>query len=597
MPDSNASSLLSAAPWIAWRTFRGNESTRCVISDEASHTYTELDGAAAEVWEYLARGTRPAAVALALEGAELTASDVEEFQAELTDLGLLSNPNHAKVATADPAPTPVPLEDSENVALETEFMQWAIANGFLWSCHWEITYRCNESCVHCYNPGAAHLEGEKADRTRDELSTEEAKLTLDRLAELGLFRLTISGGEAFLRQDLLEIVGHARGLGISVDLYTNGLRLTEDQLDRLARLWPRSVSVSIYSDEPAQHDAITRVPGSYDRSVDCLKRLNARGIKTAMKAVAFKSTAGRHEGLKTLAGDLGAALEIEGSLIHGQDGSAAPTWLGITDPAHLIELAMTPNSPLYVGSADNDYGRRQKDFDATVCGAGVSFLHLDPEGNILPCASLPLEYGNVRDIDIRDLWRENRRRQSGSSREQNQGSSLSELEGQALMEAWSSVRLRDYYECGTHERCSWCQKCPGKAMLDHGDPLAPSTTDCRTASARMWAARLLEQGVSPTRLQALRGVYDTDGSMKEDRSTRAELSSHATRSLLPVLASAGGSCGSCGSAQFCSGEQPSSVDSALGLDAKGVTEATSAALKSFEILAKEHLLGFVQEGY
>ena len=61
---------------------------------------------------------------------------------------------------------------------------------------------------------------------------------------------------------------------------------------------------------------------------------------------------------------------------------------------------------------------------------------------------------------------------------------------------WQDIRLEDYEECGTHRRCNWCVKCPGMAMMETGRPLAPSTTNCRIATARMFAAILLSKGLS-----------------------------------------------------------------------------------------------------
>lgn len=598
MSSDRIAILPRPAPWTAWRVYRTGTAVRCVISDERFHTYTEIVDESAEVWDLVSKGNSIDQILSIMEPAGLALPDLEDFFAELLELGLLVRENNDALADvhADTPPVPVPLDEGQNVPLEAEMMKWAIDNGFLWSCHWEITYRCNESCVHCYNPGAAHLEGEKHDRVRDELTTEEATLTLDRLAELGLFRLTISGGEAFLRRDLLDIVAHARALGMSVDIYTNGLVLTEERLDRLCTLWPRSVSVSVYSDVAEEHDAITRVAGSHKRSVDCLRRLHQRGIKTAMKSVLFKSTEGRHGSMKFLAEDLGAALEMETSLINGQDGASTPTSFGVTDPAVLIQLAMTEGSSLYVGGAESNYGRQLKDFEATVCGAGVSFLHLDPEGKILSCPSLPLEYGSVRGVDIRDLWRENQRRKSAPRVEQTRDQQmLVELRGQDLMEAWSAIRLRDYNECGTHDRCAWCQHCPGKAMLAHGDPLAPSVADCRLASARMWAARLLEAGVSAERLLAMRGVYDVTRTATTERSSRASLAQHAASALGHVSSAKSGACGGCGSAASCAGASPISIASDQARDAIGIAGELVGVLAQFERLAADHLLNLIQE--
>ncbi len=68
------------------------------------------------------------------------------------------------------------------------------------SVHWEVTYRCNEKCSHCYLdvlPPGAKVPGE--------LSTEEAKRVIDELAEMGVLTISFSGGEVFLRKDIFEL--------------------------------------------------------------------------------------------------------------------------------------------------------------------------------------------------------------------------------------------------------------------------------------------------------------------------------------------------------------------------------------------------------
>ena len=74
----------------------------------------------------------------------------------------------------------------------------------------EIADRCNEKCVHCYQ-----VQGQKG-----EMTTEEIFGVLDELAEMGVLFLTISGGEATLRKDFLDIVAYARKKKFAVKLFT-----------------------------------------------------------------------------------------------------------------------------------------------------------------------------------------------------------------------------------------------------------------------------------------------------------------------------------------------------------------------------------------
>jgi MoaA/NifB/PqqE/SkfB family radical SAM enzyme len=77
----------------------------------------------------------------------------------------------------------------------------------------DLTYRCNERCVHCYLDHHDH----------GEMTTAEIKHLLDEMAEAGVFILTLSGGEIFLRKDFFDLLEHARRLMFCVKLKTNAV--------------------------------------------------------------------------------------------------------------------------------------------------------------------------------------------------------------------------------------------------------------------------------------------------------------------------------------------------------------------------------------
>jgi hypothetical protein len=74
---------------------------------------------------------------------------------------------------------------------------------------------------------------------------------------------------------------------------------------------------------------------------------------------------------------------------------------------------------------------------------------------------------------------------------------FAEIDENNILSKWQSVKGKDYHLCGSFDRCSWCNKCPGMAFLEGGDELAPSTTNCRNAAARMIAYDLIEDGNTP----------------------------------------------------------------------------------------------------
>jgi len=96
----------------------------------------------------------------------------------------------------------------------------------------DLTYRANERCVHCY------LDHDG----RDEMTTAEIKDLLEQMAEAGVFFLTFSGGEIMMRRDFFEIVEHARRLSFCVKLKTNAVMVRQSEADRIQALALDSVA-------------------------------------------------------------------------------------------------------------------------------------------------------------------------------------------------------------------------------------------------------------------------------------------------------------------------------------------------------------------
>src|SRR4051794_41926155 len=89
--------------------------------------------------------------------------------------------------------------------------QRALALGVPISVHMDVTYRCNERCVHCYLDHDDH----------GEMTTAEIKGVLDQLAEAGVFFLTFSGGGGFIRRGFFLILEYCRRLVFHVKIKNN----------------------------------------------------------------------------------------------------------------------------------------------------------------------------------------------------------------------------------------------------------------------------------------------------------------------------------------------------------------------------------------
>src|SRR2546421_10376586 len=107
------------------------------------------------------------------------------------------------------------------MSLLNEMSQKAFDMGVPISVHMDVTYRCNERCVHCYLDHEDH----------GEMTTAEIKDLLEQSASAGAFILSLSGGEILLRKDFFEILEYARGLTFCVKLKTNAILIREHEAE------------------------------------------------------------------------------------------------------------------------------------------------------------------------------------------------------------------------------------------------------------------------------------------------------------------------------------------------------------------------------
>ncbi|MFH1533241.1 MAG: radical SAM protein [Pseudomonadota bacterium] len=316
-----------------------------------------------------------------------------------------------------------------------------LRHGRLFHAHIDPTWRCPLRCRHCYLGGDAPKE----------LSLADLVDVLEQLADMGVMSLLFSGGEVFTRPDFLDIVGEARRRGFMVLVKTSGTLCRPEDCDTLAKLGVRTVHVSLYSHRRLVHDEVTRLPGSFDRSLATILRLQALGVRveavvTLLQGFEEDFSTVRSgllaQGIRTVAinelKDIGC---FEGYPLDG-------LWVGESSRQEQWETAFGDRPP-----------RREVRADEPVCLAGRLSLYVGPDGNVRPCLEWPETLGNVRDERLADLWRDP-----------------------------PSLRPLRSLTWGTSTGCMecadrpWCYACPARSLRETGDPARPAPSICqRTA--------------------------------------------------------------------------------------------------------------------
>src|SRR3989304_10130510 len=137
----------------------------------------------------------------------------------------------------------------------------SLANNLPVSAIMELTYDCNLKCKHCYIVRSR----------RPVVSTREALNILDQLAEMGTLFLTFTGGEALQRADFFDIAEYARHRNFALRVFTNGTLINARTADKIKKISPLAVGISIYSHRAAVHDAFTRTRGSFEKSTKAIQ--------------------------------------------------------------------------------------------------------------------------------------------------------------------------------------------------------------------------------------------------------------------------------------------------------------------------------------
>ena len=263
-------------------------------------------------------------------------------------------------------------------------------------------------------------------------------------------------------------------------MFTNGQRIVND-VERLANYYPRLVGVSIYSGIADVHDYITRVKGSWEKSMAVVRQLSALGVPMNLKCCVMRPNVKSYYLVADIAKKYGAIPQFEINLTDSIEGDKCVSkYLRMTKEQLEIVLR-DDNIPLYVGKEAPNYGGQTKPMDENPCGAGSNSFCITPEGNMIPCCAFHTLFGNVRAECVFDII--------------NYSKELS---------YWRRLTLNDYEKCGRYDYCAYCNLCPGNNFIEHGTPLKASEVNCYVAKTRFELAEKMMQGYDPLNGKTIR---------------------------------------------------------------------------------------------
>lgn len=270
---------------------------------------------------------------------------------------------------------------------------------------WEITLACCFRCAYC---------GSRGGRAREnELTTEECVDVARQLKEAGCRRVSLIGGEVFMRPDWETVLNALTSRGIRTCVITNGFCMTPAIIASLRRAGVESVAVSLDGVEEL-HDAY-RQKGSFCRAVEAIEALTAASIPVSVISALRADNAPRlPEFYEFLRSYPIFAWQIQACSPMGNAADGVDVRF---DAAEVLRFVgrIRRTAPFVVGVADNigyytpeeGFARGRDGAVFTGCGAGLTTLGIDSVGNVRGCESMydpRFVEGNLRERSLLEIW-------------------------------------------------------------------------------------------------------------------------------------------------------------------------------------------------
>jgi MoaA/NifB/PqqE/SkfB family radical SAM enzyme len=312
-----------------------------------------------------------------------------------------------------PAMTEAEMSAAKNDGRFLVYGQELVPNGGFMSAprsiQWTSTSGCNLRCKHCY--------ASSAERSEDELTTDEVLHIVDQACAMGVDSLHVLGGEPFFREDMARILRYASEHGLRCHVSSNGTLVDDAVAKELSGLPGLTVDISLDSASAELHDWL-RGSGAFLAAHRGIEHLQHHGVRFSTTCTINPRTLPRMEDVVQQAVRLGAyrvqflivspvgrASKHESELLlSGEQRQLFAKKLGELYEQYGQQLVIDSPaaSPVLKRTAEPAYPRDALVFSG--CMAGIDKMAICADGSATACPHLQEVFGDVRKQKLARVW-------------------------------------------------------------------------------------------------------------------------------------------------------------------------------------------------
>ena len=264
--------------------------------------------------------------------------------------------------------------------------------------HIEITSKCNERCIHCYIPH---------ENKTVQMSKEMFYDILEQCKKMNVLHINISGGEPMLHPNFLDFIKMCNEYNFSVNILSNLTLLNEKIVVEMQKNPLLGVQTSLYSMNKDVHEYITKMPGSYEKTINGIMLLKEHNIPLQISCPIIKQNQNEYDDVVEWGKKNNIRVSSDYVIIGQYDSSTQnlDNRLNICDVERIIRKKVN-DDPNYVYEIENEADKRKSlTLDDYICSVCHSTICIAENGNLYPCAGWQgYIIGNIRDISLEELW-------------------------------------------------------------------------------------------------------------------------------------------------------------------------------------------------